>query len=212
VHLLLLIALLGGEAWAQEQEPVTPEWPDPGSEEPGGPRLFPAEPTNDEDGDGELDVEVPESLAEPTYRYSWYGWRNLIGDGLALILAASAVPTQLVPLLIAGGVTYAIGGPIAHFTAGNWGRALISFGMRIAGPVLVGLGAFGLTCAIDSGCSSDDSTLVISLIGTAVGAFVAAGLDVGLVAREQVEVKVAVTPAIGSVPHGPKTFGLAVQF
>jgi hypothetical protein len=216
VLLLLVVVSVAPEARAQEDESAKPEWPDPGSEDPGGPRMFPAEPTNERyDESADVELEVPESLAEPTYRYSWYGWRNVIGDGAAIALLASffATELQIAPLFIASGVTYAIGGPIAHFTAGNWGRALISFGMRVVGPGLVALAFFGVKCAADDSCN-DESTGIAVALGAIVGAVVAAGLDDGLVAREkiQVEAKVAFAPALGSASGGSKTLGLAVQF
>jgi hypothetical protein len=212
---LITVAMLFLASGAQAQE-GDPEWPDAGSEEPGGPKLFPRDPSPEQyEESNEVELAVPESLAEPVFRYSWYGWRNLIGDGAALALLVSFVVTEAEypHLLIASGVTYAVGGPIAHFTAGNWGRALISFGMRVVGPGLVGLAFFGVTCAFEDSCD-DDFAAVFAAIGGGIGAFVAAGLDVGLVARHKVEVgpKIAIAPAFGAVPNGPKTFGLAVQF
>jgi hypothetical protein len=160
------------------------EWPDPGSEEPGGAKLF----AKDKD-EIEGDVKIPKAVAEPTLRWSWYGWRHLIGDGAALALGIAAVPTERFEVAIAGGIAFAIGGPIAHFTAGNWGRALISFAMRIGGPLLGGLAFVAVKAAVAADSDFDDASALALGIGGAVGALVAAGLDVGLLARDQVPVE-----------------------
>jgi len=39
-------------------------------------------------------------------------------------------------LMVAGGVTYALGGPVVHLTHGNYGRAAISLGLRVLLPIV----------------------------------------------------------------------------
>jgi hypothetical protein len=214
---LLSLAAVGTPSFAlaqeeeEEEEAPAPEWPDPGSEEPGGPKLFSKDTESEEAPD--VRVAIPAKIGEPTYRWSWYGWRNLIGDGAAILLVVVSAITQRLEVFAAGGVAYAIGGPIAHFTAGNWGRALISFGMRIGGPLLVGLAFAAVKCTADE-CSDDDGTFIAIGLGAFVGAVVAAGLDVGLVAREQVPVepKIAIAPSFGATREGTQTFGVSLKF
>jgi hypothetical protein len=207
---LLLAIVVPLQAIAQDDPP--PDWPDPGSEEPGGPKLFPPDRNEKEELD-DTDVDVPKSVSEPVYRWSWYGWRNLIGDGAAIVLGISAFASQRFEPAIAGAIVYALGGPIAHFTVGNWGRALISFGLRIAGPTIFGLGFAAPICSLEEDCG-DEIGIAVIFLGAAIGGLVAAGLDNGLVARRKVEVepKVAITPLFNALPNGPKTVGLAVQF
>ncbi len=204
---VLAILVLAGEARAQGSDP--PEWPDPGSEDPVGPKLFPPNPRTEAfDPPAEPD---PSAVAEPVYRMSWYGWRNLIGDGASVALAFVAAASGIGQILIGSTLTYAVGGPIAHFTAGSWGRALISLGARIAGPLLFGLVGRAVSCAA-SRCNdlTSDPAVVISAL---IGGFAAASFDDAWLARRQV----VVTPAIGletsgSKANGPRTLRVSVPF
>lgn len=212
---MALIASLSIARPAIAEDPPPVVWPDPGSEDPAGPKLFERRPTEEEyDEEAELTPELKRRVTgEPVYRWSWYGWRNLIGDAtaVAVMLGGGAAGS---PEVIAGGAAlFAIGSPIAHLTKGNWGRSLISLGMRLAGPTLFGLGLGVGLCEAGGGCVTEIQILLL-VLGGFFGGLAAAGLDIGLLARERVEVKpkVEVAPAISIVPDGPRTFGVSMSY
>lgn len=208
----LLIVLLAARP-ASAQTP--PEWPDAGSEDPDGRKLFEKSPVEEAyDEDRELSPELEQKLeAKTVLRWSWYGWRNLIADGAAALIGIGGLvgwglsdgSPEGVGVMIAGAGLYVFGGPIAHLTKGNWGRSLISLGMRIGGPTLGGLAGFGL-CSI--GDCDEVAAVLTGFVSVFLGVVVPAGLDAGLVAREKVEVR----PAISAVPNGPRTLGLSVAY
>lgn len=163
-----------------------PEWPDPGSEEPGGPKVFERDAVESYDEGEELDVEASVHAGQKVYRWKWYGWRNIIGDAAAAItiIAGGIAMNEIIAGIGAG--LFVLGSPVAHFTKGNWGRALISMGMRVAAPALLGLlSGFALN-EIDGGGGLGG--VVGGAIGAVIGAYVAAGLDIGFLARDKVEV------------------------
>lgn len=176
--------------------------------------MRPPEPGVDTEGyEEERELFGWNDTTEPVYRWKWYGWRNLILDGIALVTVVAGVAFESAEVSAVGLGIYVVGSPTVHAVMGNWGRAGMSLGVRTGAPATLGL-IGGL--ALDDGSSSDfiPGWAVGAAIGLLVGANVAAGLDVGLLARERVRADAgpAVSPMIQMAPGGPKLFGLAVRY
>lgn len=149
----------------------------------------------------------------PEYRWQWYGWRNLIPDVLAVACLVAGAAVDAPELSMAGVGVYALGSPIVHGAMGNWGRAGISLGVRLAAPATLGL-VGGLASRDTRNNDFFPGWFVGAVLGVLIGAQVAAGLDIGLLARRRVPVEPDTTyaPIIQVLPGGPKIFGIAVTY
>lgn len=90
-------------------------------------------------------------------RSDWYGWQSLVIDGAAdaLMVAGSLSRGSSGPVVALGAVAHVVGGPIVHFAHGNGTGALISAGLRLGGPLVLGGVTAGVTAAICRSASSD---------------------------------------------------------
>jgi hypothetical protein len=75
-------------------------------------------------------------------RRHWYGWQTLVVDsipllGLALTAAGSSHGDEREELVVAFSAAYFVGGPIVHMAHGQFGKAVLSLGIRSAGPLLI---------------------------------------------------------------------------
>lgn len=87
------------------------------------PRIAAAEPSTD-----------PEPAERGATTTCWYGWQTLLVDG-GVIGASLATQNSLVFL---GG--YTLGAPIVHWAHGNVLRGVGSLSVRLAAPLIAGLG------------------------------------------------------------------------
>ncbi len=134
----------------------------------------------------------------PPPRKIWYGWQNLIVDGagqtlsalgLGAVLATSdgdgsstAVGTFFSALLAS---SYALGGPIVHFSHKNVGKGFLSLGLRGALPWAGALVGY----AIETGqCEPDEWFCGItgSSLGFLLGVTSAISIDAGVLAYKEV--------------------------
>lgn len=111
----------------------------------------------------------------------WYGYEIAATDvgGWALIIGGAKLDAWPVSALGAGALF--LGGPIVHAAHGNYGRAGISFGARVGGPLLgIGIGA-----ALDK--NSRSFIPAGPIIGAFVGYLAGAIVDIAVVAREETD-------------------------
>ncbi|HEX9295354.1 MAG TPA: hypothetical protein VF881_05950, partial [Polyangiaceae bacterium] len=89
---------------------------------------------------------------------SFYGWQILASGEVGGIVAAGAMvlPDRLLgswpataAFLIAM-PTYALGGPIVHWTHGHFEKGLLSFGGNVVGPLIGGFTGEAIRCNQDS--------------------------------------------------------------
>lgn len=110
---------------------------------------------------------------EPTRQ--WYGKNMIITDltALGLFLGGAAMlgnSSDLgAGLMVLGAGTYALGGPIVHFSEGQVGRGFASLGLRVVGPVATGLTGAFIGAAASSGCGDDWCGLEGAAIGGLIG-------------------------------------------
>ena len=109
-----------------------------------------------DDGEG-ADAEAPEPQTH------WYGWQTLATDGAAVTLFIAGASADSGAVAVLGVGTYVLGGPVVHWTHDGGWRGWASLGIRVGGPVLVGLGGF----ALGSGCEGEDAE-VCPAVGAAL--------------------------------------------
>jgi hypothetical protein len=126
------------------------------------------------------DVEIVAARTET----SFYGWQILIGGEVGALASAGAIvlpdePLQSAPAtaaFIIGAPTYALSGPIAHWTHGHFAKGLISFGGNIALPLAAG--AVGAATGYDRGFAK----------GVALGLLLAPVADALILGWEEVPI------------------------
>jgi hypothetical protein len=117
----------------------------------------------------------------------WYGDHVLIADGVGWGLIGAAVGTRTWQLAAAGAVTLTLGAPVVHLAIHeNLGRAGISLGLRVVGPIL------GLAVGGKSDRNADGERVGNAIVvGLAIGWILASIVDVAFVAREAVPAEAA---------------------
>lgn len=126
---------------------------------------------------------------EPESPSRWYGWQTLATDGAALGLISASLATvdgggRSPSSALAWGAlgAYALGAPVMHFVHENPGRGFASFGIRIGGPVVLGVaGAMAENCG---GGGGDFCGLGGALIGTTLGIATAITIDAAVFAYD----------------------------
>ena len=147
----------------------------------------------------------------------WYGWQTLAADGASLALSLGAIgvagaggsdsdtPSEA---LVWGSLgTYVLGAPVVHWVHQNTGRGFASLGLRVGGPVVLGLiGAEAEGCSHQGG---DFCGLVGALIGTSVGIVAAVTIDAAVFAYDdELETDAAAARfRVGVGPRGLVAFG-----
>jgi hypothetical protein len=119
----------------------------------------------------------------------WYGWQTLAADGasLALIigsisLADSGGDSPSAALGWGAFGTYALGAPIIHLTHSNPGRGFASLGMRVGGPIVLGvIGALAENC---SNNSREFCGVGGALLGASAGIIAAVAIDAAVFAYD----------------------------
>jgi hypothetical protein len=116
----------------------------------------------------------------------WYGWQNLMGDGIALSFGALAVAID------ADGASNALGSvsslvylgasPLIHSSHGEAGSVFGSLGLRFGLPTAGLLIGF----AVARGCSFYPGGCDDALRGASVGVVSAMAIDAALLAHEDV--------------------------
>jgi len=108
----------------------------------------------------------------------WYGGEVLAADtiGWALIIGGATADAWPIAALGVGGIV--LGGPVIHAAHDNYGRAAVSVGLRIGGPLL----GLGLGAALDK--DSHSFIPVGPVIGAFLGYVAGAIADIAFVAYE----------------------------
>jgi hypothetical protein len=147
----------------------------------------------------------------PASAEHWYGWQTLVADACAVgIFAAAwvvgsggydqATKTRTETLAYISLGTFVLGGPIVHAAHGHWGKAGISFALRVGLPILGAAAAFAATdgsCSnADGGCGGAASSAVVFLFGIAT----AVTMDAGLLATEPIAAPTRQQPVVAFTP------------
>jgi hypothetical protein len=141
--------------------------------------------------------EEREVVRSPTEK-TFYGWQILATGGLGGVLVASAIALPNRPIggllptvgFIVGLPVYVFGGPVVHWTHGDFSKGLWSFGANIAIPLAAGIAVMSAT--------PDDHTLGFAR-GAAVGALTVPVLDALVFGWEDVPADVATKRTGGSM-------------
>ena len=144
-----------------------------------------------------------------------YGWQIALADvsAVSLLLAGKSGTTSSI-----AGLTYLLAGPIIHGAHDQGGRMAVSLGLRLALPLVSGIG-FAALAEHNSHCAPDDDdcdsgALFAGLFGFTLGAVSAMVLDATVIARP-VEIHRSVgptwTPQIAMTPQRT-TFGVVGRF
>ena len=113
---------------------------------------------------------------------SFYGWKILATGEVGAVLVSLSVLLPDKPLdslastggFVIGMPAYMIGGPIVHWTHGDFGKGLISFGGNAAFALVGGVTGQSIRCSNDG---DPDCGMKGFLTGVAVGALVAPIVD-----------------------------------
>ena len=226
---LLAVGVLSGRAHAADAplaeykileptpEPAIPEAPTP----PAAPEPSPAPPQP------VPAVTVPPAAAAPPAAVQsvhpglgdetpsrWYGWQTLAADGMSLALTVGSIalagsggeePSSALGWGALG--TYVLGGPILHFVHENPGRGFASLGMRVVGPIALGvIGAAAEDCANHGG---DFCGLGGAVVGATMGIVAAITIDAAVFAYDDPPEGAALAPRfrLGLSPRGVVAFG-----
>jgi hypothetical protein len=129
--------------------------------------------------------------AERPHAYRWYGAPTLGVDAASLGLAVLAFKADSAILAYASMGSFALGGPINHLTQGNGGRAAASLGMRVALPVLLGVGG----AFIPGAC--DRHACIGPIVGVFAGMAAASAIDTAALSYKEVpEKRSAIAPVL----------------
>lgn len=134
----------------------------------------------------------------------WYGWQTLLVDASAIALLLGGLAANAPPAEVGGLVVYPTGAPVIHGVHQNWGRMVGSLGLRLGLPLVVALIASGDSCSdtkkTEDRLHCDEDKAFAPLIGLAIGAPIAMGIDAAFLAWES-------TPA----PPPPKTVASSLR-
>jgi hypothetical protein len=158
----------------------------------------------------------PPAPAPLRMRRRWYGWQNLVADGVTIV-AASA--TQRPEVFLVG---YLAAGPVIHWAHENVWQGFASLGLRAGLPVALGF----MGAAVDSGhCSADFGCGFGGfVVGLVVGSVAAIAIDAAVLAYDEVPVakgdedarrprpfRFELVPTFG-IAHGGATAGVLMAF
>lgn len=125
-----------------------------------------------------------EAPAEPTEMPTrWYGWQILIADGAAVGQLVLGVSLDFIPLILTGGFTYGLGGPVIHALQGQSGKLGVSFTARLAAPVVAGFIGYGIGSTFDEPGSGLGSGARGSFIAGGTVAALASVFDIAFLGR-----------------------------
>ncbi|MES1184562.1 MAG: hypothetical protein ABUL60_12155 [Myxococcales bacterium] len=144
----------------------------------------------------------------------WYGWQTLAADGMAVALTVGSIalagsggeePSSALGWGALG--TYVLGAPVLHFVHENPGRGFASLGMRVVGPIALGvLGAAAEDCANHGGefCGVGGA-----VVGATMGIVAAITIDAAVFAYDDPPEGAALAPRfrLGLSPRGVVAFG-----
>lgn len=158
-------------------------------------------------------VASPEPVRHEVVRS--YAWQTLLVDGSALGLMVTGLAVREPAVTWTGVGSYALGPAIVHVTHGNVANAVISGGMRIVGPPLLGAAGFGVGWAIGGadwgGLLLGSAFAFVGVLGGYVGAV---AVDAGVLAKETVPAKatgLAIVPTFQATSQSAR-LGFAGQF
>lgn len=117
----------------------------------------------------------------------WYGWQTLLTDSASVAFFVVAAEEGSSGVFFAGLGTYLLGGPIVHAAHGEGRKAGMSFGLRLASPLLsAGTGYLigDLACSDTSKNREFPCPAVFALAGYLAGFVFASVLDASVLARQ----------------------------
>jgi hypothetical protein len=134
----------------------------------------------------------------PATKKRWYGWQPLAIDVSAFATLGTTVylardDRDLARIILVGYAAtgaYALGAPITHLAHGQYARAGLSLGLRIATPTLAGLAASAITperCTNEGGyewCRKSDKPATVAV---ALGLLAAMAIDDAVLSWEPVK-------------------------
>jgi hypothetical protein len=123
--------------------------------------------------------ERPPSVPDSAPLRTWYGWQNLLVDGLsigAIALFAAVYP----PGVLLGGAGALFASPIVHFAHGNAASGGISLGIRIASWLTLMIGA-AIVLAQSFRLDNDERSHPADRVGVAVIVLAPLGLATAIV-------------------------------
>jgi hypothetical protein len=155
---------------------------------------------------------------EPAAEYHWYGYQSFGADLAATLVVAGGVAAfqddNAKYFIVAGASVYAFGSPLVHHANGHTGRAFLSFGLRTALPLGVGLLTMAAqTCGTSGGSSQcDGGDDIMPFVAGAATALAVVLFDDVVLGIERVERKPSWAPTVAPVAGGGLTLGLAGTF
>jgi hypothetical protein len=110
----------------------------------------------------------------------WYGSQVIATDAISWAVLLGGIKAEVWPVAALGASGLFLGGPVVHVAHGNYGRAGISFGTRVAVPFL---GAV-IGAAVHE--EEDDRVFIPAsvIIGAVLGSIAASAVDIAILARE----------------------------
>lgn len=114
---------------------------------------------------------APKAAREATTT-EWYGWQTLAADGASLGLVIAGAASDKPTLAALGILSYVVTSPTIHALKNEHGRAGVSLGFRLIGPVVGVLGGMAASDIFCGQCGVDYSpTWVVggALVGIASG-------------------------------------------
>jgi hypothetical protein len=144
----------------------------------------------------------------------WYGWQTLAADGASLALSIGAIgvagsgsDTPSEALAWGALATYALAAPVVHWVHENPGRGFASLGLRVGGPIVLGL--IGVEAEDCSHHGGDLCGLGGALIGVTVGIVAAVTIDAAVFAYDEAPETHAAAARfrVGVGPRGLVAFG-----
>jgi hypothetical protein len=128
---------------------------------------------------------------------SFYGWQILATGGVGGALAAASIALPDKPFdgflptagFLLGIPLYALGGPVAHWSHGDFQKGMVSFGANLAFPIVGGLVGRALSCGRSQ--APDDCGSHGFADGVAIGLLLAPVIDAAFLGWSDEPVDVA---------------------
>ncbi len=148
--------------------------------------------------------EMPLPAAPAPTESEWYGWQMLLADGGTIGLAAASGDGALALGWLGTGATI-------HAVHHNYGRSVLSVGLRVGLPFIAG----SVAASGAHGCTGNECELGAAVGGVLIGMGIAEVIDVSMASEEHEVVPRA--PSRGWTPvatlrSSGATFGIAARF
>ena len=115
----------------------------------------------------------------------WYGYQVAAPDVVGWVLVLAGAQGDNVGAIALGVSGILFGGPLVHAAHDNWGRAGVSFGLRVGAPLLGA--SLGAAIGSSGGGKGALDAITYAIVGGGLGYLAAAAVDIGYLAREEIE-------------------------